>query len=31
LSIVTHTFFEVADSFAQTAADLGQLRWAENN
>jgi hypothetical protein len=29
--IVTDAFFKVSDGFAETAADLGQLRWAENN
>jgi hypothetical protein len=28
--IATDTLSEVADGFTQTAADLGQLRWAEN-
>jgi hypothetical protein len=28
--IATDTLSEVTDGFAQTAADLGQLRWAEN-
>jgi hypothetical protein len=29
--IATDAPSEVTDSFAQTAADLGQLRWAENH
>jgi hypothetical protein len=29
--IVTDAFFKVSDGFAETAADLGQLRGAENN
>jgi hypothetical protein len=29
--IATDALSEVSDGFAQTAADLGQLRWAENN